>query len=376
QANDLDYASLPDSVVEQVRTNGQLALEGDKGELGEQAILSLAQALDTYIPTPERAVTALDTMPSAVGYQPTLAEEMGVLQERYLADTANKGDLSNIPFGTVNLLAYNNYQAYLTMLGKTTDVTGNCELPEGVEMVMPGDNIKNPGVTKYLPTTSYSLPHVNVGTIGHVDHGKTTLTAALTRYLADLVDDAELLELVEMEVRDLLSTYDFPGDDTPIIIGSARVSAAASELAVQLKMAVVHDDTNPTSAAQTNAPWGLARLSSYWGLTLHLPNLTEEQGVTIDEDHPLFIYLPCGIGGAPGGAAYGLKNVFLGSSAGTTREVEHSDKPLHDISYAYLGDARQNWVMTAQTTQAIRLEPSATAGFAGPEFIVNSNQGR
>ncbi|MDO9343631.1 MAG: elongation factor Tu, partial [Pseudomonas sp.] len=37
-------------------------------------------------------------------------------------------------------------------------------------------------------------------------------------------DDAELLELVEMEVRDLLSTYDFPGDDTPIIIGSARMA--------------------------------------------------------------------------------------------------------------------------------------------------------
>ncbi|USS56475.1 elongation factor Tu [Pseudomonas kermanshahensis] len=170
-----------------------------------------------------------------------------------------------------------------------------------------------------------SLPHVNVGTIGHVDHGKTTLTAALTRvcsevfgsavvefdkidsapeekargitintahveynsnirhyahvdcpghadyvknmitgaaqmdgailvcsaadgpmpqtrehillsrqvgvpYIvvflnkADMVDDAELLELVEMEVRDLLNTYDFPGDDTPIIIGSARMA--------------------------------------------------------------------------------------------------------------------------------------------------------
>ncbi|MFJ4352443.1 elongation factor Tu [Pseudomonas sp. NPDC089428] len=170
-----------------------------------------------------------------------------------------------------------------------------------------------------------SLPHVNVGTIGHVDHGKTTLTAALTRvcsevfgsavvefdkidsapeekargitintahveynsnirhyahvdcpghadyvknmitgaaqmdgailvcsaadgpmpqtrehillsrqvgvpYIvvflnkADLVHDAELLELVEMEVRDLLSTYDFPGVDTPIIIGSARMA--------------------------------------------------------------------------------------------------------------------------------------------------------
>jgi len=38
---------------------------------------------------------------------------------------------------------------------------------------------------------------------------------------ADMVDDAELLELVEMEVRELLSKYDFPGDDTPIVIGSA-----------------------------------------------------------------------------------------------------------------------------------------------------------
>ncbi|MBI5451198.1 MAG: elongation factor Tu, partial [Gammaproteobacteria bacterium] len=165
-------------------------------------------------------------------------------------------------------------------------------------------------------------PHVNVGTIGHVDHGKTTLTAALTTVLAklyggtakaydqidaapeekargitistahveyesknrhyahvdcpghadyvknmitgaaqmdgailvvsaadgpmpqtrehillsrqvgvpyivvfmnkaDMVDDAELLELVEMEVRELLSSYGFPGDDTPIVIGSA-----------------------------------------------------------------------------------------------------------------------------------------------------------
>ncbi|MBB5191438.1 elongation factor Tu [Silvimonas terrae] len=168
-------------------------------------------------------------------------------------------------------------------------------------------------------------PHVNVGTIGHVDHGKTTLTAAITTILSkkfggeakdysqidsapeekargitintahveyetatrhyahvdcpghadyvknmitgaaqmdgailvcsaadgpmpqtrehillarqvgvpyilvflnkcDMVDDAELLELVEMEVRDLLSKYDFPGDDTPIIHGSAMLA--------------------------------------------------------------------------------------------------------------------------------------------------------
>ncbi len=168
-------------------------------------------------------------------------------------------------------------------------------------------------------------PHVNVGTIGHVDHGKTTLTAALTRVCAetwggemrafdqidnapeerergitiatshveyesavrhyahvdcpghadyvknmitgaaqmdgailvcsaadgpmpqtrehillsrqvgvpfivvflnkaDMVDDAELLELVEMEVRELLDKYEFPGDDTPIITGSALMA--------------------------------------------------------------------------------------------------------------------------------------------------------
>jgi elongation factor Tu len=168
-------------------------------------------------------------------------------------------------------------------------------------------------------------PHVNVGTIGHVDHGKTTLTAAITTVLSkkfggeakaydqidaapeekargitintahveyetanrhyahvdcpghadyvknmitgaaqmdgailvcsaadgpmpqtrehillarqvgvpyiivflnkcDMVDDAELLELVEMEVRELLSKYDFPGDDTPIVKGSAKLA--------------------------------------------------------------------------------------------------------------------------------------------------------
>ena len=115
-------------------------------------------------------------------------------------------------------------------------------------------------------TFERTKPHVNIGTIGHVDHGKTTLTAAITKYLSlgndkiefmaydqidnapeekargitintrhvgvpaivvfmnktDLVDDPELLDLVEMEVRDLLSEYDFPGDDVPIIRGSAR----------------------------------------------------------------------------------------------------------------------------------------------------------
>ena len=51
---------------------------------------------------------------------------------------------------------------------------------------------------------------------------------------ADQVDDAELLELVEMEIRDLLSSYDFPGDDTPIVTGSAlkALEGDASEIGV------------------------------------------------------------------------------------------------------------------------------------------------
>src|SRR5216683_2051404 len=147
-------------------------------------------------------------------------------------------------------------------------------------------------------------PHVNIGTIGHIDHGKTTLTAAITKVLSkhnpkvqfrafdsidnapeerergitiavshveyetpnrhyaqmdgailvvaatdgpmpqtrehillarqvglpaivvflnkcDMVEDAELLDLVELEVRELLKTYQFPGDDIPVIRGSA-----------------------------------------------------------------------------------------------------------------------------------------------------------
>src|SRR4030065_154313 len=105
-------------------------------------------------------------------------------------------------------------------------------------------------------------PHVNVGTIGHVDHGKTTLLAAITMALskagvaqntpyekdesapeerermllarqvgvpamvvfmnkADMVDDPEIIELVEVELRELLSKYQFPGEEIPITVGSA-----------------------------------------------------------------------------------------------------------------------------------------------------------
>ncbi|MDT2827864.1 elongation factor Tu [Enterococcus viikkiensis] len=203
-----------------------------------------------------------------------------------------------------------------------------------------------------------SKPHVNIGTIGHVDHGKTTLTAAITTVLAkqggaeamdyaqidgapeerergitintahveyetenrhyahvdcpghadyvknmitgaaqmdgailvvsaadgpmpqtrehillsrnvgvpyivvflnkmDMVDDEELLELVEMEVRDLLSEYDFPGDDTPVIAGSALKALEGDpsyeEKILELMAAV--DEYIPTPVRDTDKPF-------------------------------------------------------------------------------------------------------------------------
>ena len=203
-----------------------------------------------------------------------------------------------------------------------------------------------------------SKPHVNIGTIGHVDHGKTTLTAAITTVLAkkgfaqaqdygsidkapeerergitintahveyetetrhyahvdcpghadyvknmitgaaqmdgailvvsaadgpmpqtrehillsrqvgvpyivvflnkvDMVDDEELLELVEMEVRDLLSEYDFPGDDTPVVAGSAlralEGDASYEEKILDLMAAV--DEYIPTPERDVDKPF-------------------------------------------------------------------------------------------------------------------------
>jgi len=209
-------------------------------------------------------------------------------------------------------------------------------------------------------------PHVNVGTIGHIDHGKTTLTAAITKYLAlkggadfrafdtidnapeerergvtiaishveyetenrhyahvdcpghrdyiknmitgaaqmdgailvvaapdgpmpqtrehvllarqvevpamvvflnkvDMMDDPELLELVELELRELLDSYDFPGDETPIVRGSALAALESSsmdpdapEYAPIAELMRVVDEYIPTPVRETDKPFMMA----------------------------------------------------------------------------------------------------------------------
>ncbi|MGY2284476.1 D-serine ammonia-lyase [Pseudomonas gingeri] len=142
-------------------------------------------------------------------------------------------------------------------------------------------------------------------------------------------------------------------------------------------------------------------------------------GVTVDTNHPLFVYLPCGIGGAPGGVAYGLKAIFGDAAhvffvepvqspcalvhmmSGSTELISVYDvgltnrteadgmavarmsafvaavmKPLLSGIFTVADDDLFRWLWLAQVSQSIRLEPSATAGFAGPQFLVNSDQGR
>jgi D-serine dehydratase len=142
-------------------------------------------------------------------------------------------------------------------------------------------------------------------------------------------------------------------------------------------------------------------------------------GVAVDADHPLFLYLPCGIGGAPGGVAYGAKAEF-GDAAhcffvepvqsacalahmmsgfgplvsvydvGLTNRTEADGmavarmsafvaeviRPLLSGIFTVTDDDLFRWLHVAQATQGIRLEPSAAASFAGPGFVLRSPAGR
>ena len=189
-----------------VRGSAKLALEGDKGALGEEAIIKLADALDSYIPTPERAIDGTFLMPvedvfsisgrgtvvtgrvergiikvgeeiEIVGIKDTVKTTCtGVEMFRKLLDQGQAGDnvgvllrgtkREDVERGQVlakpgSITPHTKFGAEIYVLSKdeggrhtpffngyrpqfyfrTTDVTGSVELPAGVEMVMPGDNV-------------------------------------------------------------------------------------------------------------------------------------------------------------------------------------------------------------------------------------------
>ena len=202
----LDKYEFPGDKTPIIHGSAKLALEGDKGPLGEQSIMKLAEALDSYIPMPERAVDGAFLMPvedvfsiSGRGTVVTGRVERGVIKVgeeieivgikdtqkttctgvemfRKLLDQGQAGDNVGILLrgtkredvergqvlckpgsikphthftGEIYVLSkdeggrhtpfFNNYRPQFYF--RTTDVTGAIELPEGKEMVMPGDNV-------------------------------------------------------------------------------------------------------------------------------------------------------------------------------------------------------------------------------------------
>src|SRR6266446_4111820 len=203
----LSKYDFPGDTIPIVKGAAKLALEGDKGELGEQSIMKLAEALDSYIPQPKRAIDQPFLMPiedvfsisgrgtvvtgrvergivkvgdeiEIVGLKPTIKTTCtGVEMFRKLLDEGQAGDNVGVLLrgtkreevergqvlckpGSIN--PHTKFEAEVYVLTKeeggrhtpffkgyrpqfyfrTTDVTGAVELPEGTEMVMPGDNIK------------------------------------------------------------------------------------------------------------------------------------------------------------------------------------------------------------------------------------------
>ena len=203
----LDKYEFPGDDTPIIHGSAKLALEGDKGELGEVAIMALADALDNYIPTPQRAIDGAFLMPiedvfsisgrgtvvtgriergivkvgdelEIVGIRDTAktictgvemfrklldqgqaGDNVGVLLRGTKREDVERGQVLAKP-GSINphtkfecevyVLSkeeggrhtpfFNNYRPQFYF--RTTDVTGAIAMPEGVEMVMPGDNIQ------------------------------------------------------------------------------------------------------------------------------------------------------------------------------------------------------------------------------------------
>jgi elongation factor Tu len=203
----LSKYDFPGDDIPIVKGSALKAVEGDKGDLGEGAIMKLAEALDSYIPTPERAIDKPFLLPiedvfsisgrgtvvtgrvergivkvgeeiEIVGIRPTVKTTCtGVEMFRKLLDQGQAGDnvgvllrgtkREEVERGQVlakpgSITPHTHFVAEVYVLSKdeggrhtpffngyrpqfyfrTTDVTGACELPAGVEMVMPGDNVQ------------------------------------------------------------------------------------------------------------------------------------------------------------------------------------------------------------------------------------------
>ena len=202
----LSSYNFPGDTIPIIKGSAKLALEGDQSEIGEPAVLKLAETLDSYIPTPERALDQPFLMPiedvfsisgrgtvvtgrvergvirvgdeiEIVGIKPTAKTTCtGVEMFRKLLDEGEAGDnvgillrgtkREDVERGQVlakpgTITPHTKFTAEVYVLTKeeggrhtpffkgyrpqfyfrTTDVTGTIELPEGTEMVMPGDNI-------------------------------------------------------------------------------------------------------------------------------------------------------------------------------------------------------------------------------------------
>lgn len=202
----LSSYEFPGDTIPIIKGSAKLALEGDTGEMGEQAIMKLAETLDSYIPQPERALDQPFLMPiedvfsisgrgtvvtgrvergvvhvgdelEIVGIRPTAKTTCtGVEMFRKLLDEGQAGDnigvllrgtkREEVERGQVcakpgSITPHTQFAGEVYVLTKeeggrhtpffkgyrpqfyfrTTDVTGTIELPEGVEMVMPGDNV-------------------------------------------------------------------------------------------------------------------------------------------------------------------------------------------------------------------------------------------